>query len=271
MATERLPSPEKPPSSPEGSGASAKARLRAAYFLYFAGISWLAAVLLAKPATGNPRAACLQTRETVGRHSRNYLIRLAKMNCVHCEFIGFEDARAWRSSIICPNHPSILDAIFLFQQFPQAGCVVGINPWRHPLLSIPSRRAMYIPVHPALGMVKKSRQLLEDGGNMIVFPEGTRTPEGALGTFHDGFALAAIKAGATVRTVFIECSSMFLGKKFDFTGRTRLPIHFRISTGGVFHPAPTEDARVFSNSLEDYFRGRLRRVGDRISRVEPLL
>ena len=167
----------------------------------------------------------------------------------------------WTHSIICANHPSILDALFLFQKFPQASCVVGTNPWSDPFLSIPARQAQYVPGQPALRMVKQIRRTLEDGGNVIVFPEGTRTPSGALREFHDGFALAAIKARASVRTVFIECTSMFLGKGFSFAAGAQLPIHFRFSTGAVFSPAAGANAREFSQELEEYFRRRLRREG----------
>ena len=101
---------------------------------------------------------------------------------------------------------------------------------------------------------------------MIVFPEGTRTREGALGPFLDGFALAAIKGGAAVRTIFIECTSRFLGKAISFKSPLEMPIHFRLSTGQVFHPAPRANARDFSQTLEEYFRQRLIREGEAIRR-----
>jgi 1-acyl-sn-glycerol-3-phosphate acyltransferase len=115
-------------------------------------------------------------------------------------------------------------------------------------------------------MVKETRRLVAQGGNMIVFPEGTRTREGALGPFLDGFALAAIKGGAAVRTIFIECTSRFLGKAISFKSPLEMPIHFRLSTGQVFHPDPHANARDFSQTLEEYFRQRLIREGEAIQR-----
>jgi 1-acyl-sn-glycerol-3-phosphate acyltransferase len=190
------------------------------------------------------------------------------MGCIRCEYVGFEDSSNWRASLLCANHPSIFDALLLFQNFPHAACVVGTNPWRHPLFSIPARQAAYIPSLPALRMVKETRSVLSQGGNMIVFPEGTRTREGALGPFLDGFALSAIKGGATVRTIFIECTSRFLGKAISFKSPLEMPIHFRISTGDVFHPGPDERARDFSQTLETYFRARLLREGEAIRRTD---
>ncbi len=103
---------------------------------------------------------------------------------------------------------------------------------------------------------------------MIIFPEGTRTREGELEPFLDGFALAAIKGGATVRTIFIECTSRFLGKTISFKSPLQFPIHFRVSIGKVFQPAPNESARDFSQTLEKYYRQSLIRKGEAIRRSD---
>lgn len=117
-------------------------------------------------------------------------------------------------------------------------------------------------------MVKETRKVISQGGNIIVFPEGTRTRDAALTHFQDGFALAAIKSGAAIRTVFIECTSRFLGKAISLGSPLEMPIHFRLSTGDVFRPGPEESARAFSHALEEYFRERLVREGEVIRRSE---
>lgn len=241
-------------------------RLHSAYALYLAGASWLVASVLFRFSSGKGGTSHLAAREAISRHCARYLDRLARMGCICYEYEGFEDSANWHGSLLCANHPSIFDALLLFQKFPRSACVVGTNPWRHPLFSIPARQAAYIPSLPALRMVKETRRLVAQGGNMIVFPEGTRTREGALGPFLGGFALAAIKSGATVRTIFIECTSRFLGKDISFKRPLEMPIQFRLSTGQVFHPDPHANARDFSQTLEEYFRQSLIREGEAIRR-----
>lgn len=273
MAINRLASVENSlsaPARPASRPLRDSARLHAAYALYLAGATWLAISVLLKSRLGGTGKKTLRVRDIIGRHSAGYLDRLARMGCICFEYEGFEESSTWAGALICANHPSILDALLLFRKFPQAACVVGASPWKHPLLSIPAREAGYIPSLPALRMVKETRQVVAGGGNMIVFPEGTRTDCGALGTFHDGFALAAIKSGATVRTVFIECTSRFLGKAFTFQAPLAMPICFRISTGAVFHPGPGENARAFSGTLERYFNERLVREGGAIRRADSI-
>ena len=272
MAINRLASVENSGTAPASRSESRplrdSVRLHAAYALYLASASWLAASVLLRFPSRRNETSDLRAREIISRHSSRYLVQLGRIGCIRCEYVGFEDSSNWRGSLLCANHPSIFDALLLFQNFPHAACVVGTNPWKHPLFSIPARQAAYIPSLPALRMVKETRRVVSEGGNMIIFPEGTRTREGELGPFLDGFALAAIKGGATVRTIFIECTSRFLGKAISFKSPLQLPIHFRLSTGEVFHPGPDESARDFSQMLEEYFRQRLIREGEAIRRID---
>jgi 1-acyl-sn-glycerol-3-phosphate acyltransferase len=197
-----------------------------------------------------------------------YFEDLARRDLVHCRFEGFEGAADWKGSIVAANHPSILDALCFFWKLPGLGCVVGTNPWGNPLLSHPARRADFVPRDPALRMLKEGRQRLVRGENILLFPEGTRTTRGALNPFHDGPALMAVKSGAPIRTVFIECNSLFLGKGYSFFHRTSGPIEFRFSTGEVFRPRSGESARDLARRLEGYYRERLGRDGERIFRSD---
>jgi 1-acyl-sn-glycerol-3-phosphate acyltransferase len=144
-----------------------------------------------------------------------------------------------------------------------------MNPWGNPLLSRMARRGDFVPRDPALRMLKEVRQRLWRGENILIFPEGTRTTRGALNPFHEGAALMATKSGAPIRTVFIECNSLFLGKGYSFFDRTSGPIVFRFSTGEVLQSRLGESARDLSKRLESCYRDRLGRDGDRIFRLRP--
>lgn len=206
-------------------------------------------------------------RSQLSKISGLFFSDLAARNLVRCEFEGFENAAAWKGSIICANHPAILDAICFFWKIPGIGCVVGTNPWGNPLLSLPARLADFVPRDPALRMLKECRQRLQRGENILLFPEGTRTTRGALNSFHDGPALLSVKARAPIRTFFIETNSLFLGKGYSFFKATTGPIVFRFSVGEIFHPGAAETARELSWRLESYYRQNLGRDGENIFRL----
>jgi len=207
-----------------------------------------------------------EIRSRLSRDCGRYLENLGARDLVHCRFDGLEEAVDWRGSIVVANHPSILDALCFFWKIPGIGCVVGTNPWGNPLLSRPARFADFVPRDPALGMFKECRRRLGRGENILLFPEGTRTSRGALNPFLEGPALIAVKSGAPVRTIFIECNSLFLGKGYSVFQRLREPIVFRFSPGEVFRGANGESARNLARRIEDYYRGELLREGDRIFR-----
>lgn len=223
--------------------------------------------LLLRKRHADREADVAAVRSRLSVDSGAYFSDLAARNLVHCEFEGFEEAVTWKGSILCANHPSILDAICFFWKIRGLGCVVGMKPWGNPLLSFPARIAEFVPRDPALRMLKECRQRLQRGENILLFPEGTRTTRGALNPFHDGPALLSVKAHAPIRTVFIETNSLFLGKGYSFFKPTTEPIVFRFSLGEVFQPGPGESARDLSRRLESYYRDRLGREGERIFRL----
>jgi 1-acyl-sn-glycerol-3-phosphate acyltransferase len=214
-------------------------------------------------------AGAAGVRSWLGEACGRFFADLAERDLLHCRWEGFEEAADWRGSIVVANHPSILDALCFFWKLPGIGCVVGTNPRGNPLLSHPARRADFVPHDPALRMLKEGRRRLARGENILLFPEGTRTTHGALNGFHAGPALLAVKSGAPVRTVFIECNSMYLGKGYSFFDRSPGPIEFRFSTGEDLRPRSGESARDFARRMEDFYRARLGREGDRIFRVRP--
>jgi 1-acyl-sn-glycerol-3-phosphate acyltransferase len=226
--------------------------------------------LLLRKKDNDREADIAAVRSRLSTNSGQFFSDLAARNLVHCEFEGFEDAASWKGSIVCANHPSILDAICFFWKIPGTGCVVGTNPWSNPLLSLPARLADFVPRDPALRMLKECRQRLQRGENILLFPEGTRTMRGALHPFHDGPALLAVKARAPIRTVFIETNSLFLGKEYSFFKPTTEPIKFRFSAGEIFQADPAETARDLSRRLEGYYRQNLGRDGETIFRLAKM-
>jgi 1-acyl-sn-glycerol-3-phosphate acyltransferase len=220
-------------------------------------------------ATGGAGAGATEVRRRLGERCGEFFGDLSERGLVHCRWEGFEQAADWKGSIVVANHPTILDALWFFWRLPGIGCVVGANPWGNPLLSHPARRAAFVPRDPALRMLKEGRRRLGHGENILLFPEGTRTTLGALNPFFAGPALLAVKSGAPVRTVFIECDSLFLGKGYSFLGRTPGKIEFRFSTGEVLRPVCSETARAFARRMEEHYRAQLGREDGGIFRVRP--
>ncbi|MDC7219027.1 MAG: lysophospholipid acyltransferase family protein [Spirochaetales bacterium] len=118
-----------------------------------------------------------------------------------------EDLHRDVPSLICANHPSLLDVVFLISLIPNADCIVKAGHWKNPFLRI-ILSSMYIPNSLNVeDTVEACRKSLDEGNHIILFPEGTRTPPGEeLPRFHRSAAQIALRTGHDIVAVKIGCS-----------------------------------------------------------------
>jgi 1-acyl-sn-glycerol-3-phosphate acyltransferase len=88
--------------------------------------------------------------------------------------------------------------------------------------------------------------LIADGWNLVIFPEGGRSPLGWAQEFRGGAAYLAIRVGVPVVPVHIEGTRRVLKK-----GATRLtPSHTHLTFGRALRPLDGEDARSLATRIE---------------------
>jgi 1-acyl-sn-glycerol-3-phosphate acyltransferase len=157
--------------------------------------------------------------------------------------------------VVVANHPSLLDAMMLVARLPRSGCIMKASLMRNPLLGPGARLARYIRNDSHTGMVRLAVKDLHDGGQIVMFPEGTRGTPTTLLPFRPGFALIATRAGVPIQTVIIETDSPYLGKGWPLWRLPPLPINFRVRLGRRF--VPSGSASALSDEIEAYFRATL--------------
>lgn len=138
------------------------------------------------------------------------------------EFIGVCDIivehkdrlQGLKGTLIIANHPSLLDTVILMGQMQRAQCIVKHELWDNFFLGGVMRAANYIrnDDDPAK-LIEDCVAVLERGDNLIVFPEGTRTPVGAvLGKLQRGVANVVVTSAAPLLPVIIHCNHTTLAK-----------------------------------------------------------
>lgn len=153
--------------------------------------------------------------------------------------------------IVVANHPSMLDAVMLVARLPRSACIMKASLLRNPLLGPGARLARYIRNDSAYGMVQRAVQDLRAGGQLVLFPEGTRTTHQPINTFHSSFTLIARHAGAPIQAVFIDTDSPYLGKGWPLWRLPPLPIRFSVRLGRRFEPSV--DHHALRAEIETYF------------------
>ncbi len=114
--------------------------------------------------------------------------------------------------VVVANHPSFLDVVLLLALKDDTACVVKPGLLRVPLVGEAIRRCGHVVADSPEEMVETSRQILQQGASLVLFPQGTRTPPGTPIRFHRSAARIALEAETTLIPVFFDYHPALLGK-----------------------------------------------------------
>ena len=118
--------------------------------------------------------------------------------------------RKVRGAVIAMNHPSLIDVVVLSVLLPRTLYVA-----KHALLSDPCLAAVvrHTSLPDDANLPEVAASYLAKGWNVLVFPEGTRSPAaGGLQPLHRGAAQLALRTGAPLLCVGLSVSRRILGK-----------------------------------------------------------
>ena len=213
-------------------------------------LGWCAIAMLLYPVLPRERG------KAVGRAgiARGYAMfwRLAAWSGMLRIESGVLDAlREERGLIVVANHPSMLDALILIARLPRGACIMKAELMRNVFLGAGARLARYIRNDSPRKLVRLAVQDLKSGGQLVLFPEGTRTTCEPVNPFRPGATTIAKLAGAPIQTVFIESDSPYLRKGRPIWRLPPLPMVYRVRLGRRFEPASDADALL--REIEQYF------------------
>jgi 1-acyl-sn-glycerol-3-phosphate acyltransferase len=176
---------------------------------------------------------------------------------VHCDLRALDTLRAEDHLVIAPNHPSLIDALLVISRLPRITCIAKASLWNNFFFGAGIRLAGYVRNDAPRQLLREAGAAVRAPGSrqMLIFPEGTRSPPGQLGSFQPGFAAIAKLAGADVQTVFIETNSAYMSKGWPIFRMPRFPVVYRVSLGQRF--TPSGGTKAFTAGLEQYVRAEL--------------
>ncbi len=153
--------------------------------------------------------------------------------------------------IVAANHASAIDPPIVGIALRHKAAYMG----KHELLQTPVlgpllRSIGVFPVRrgePDRGAIRRSLQVLDSGGVLVMFPEGTRSPDGRLRTPETGAALIALRTGATVLPVAVINSHRILPKGARRPKMQRVTVRM-----GPPLTAPRIDGRLDHATLEEW-------------------
>jgi 1-acyl-sn-glycerol-3-phosphate acyltransferase len=193
-----------------------------------------------------------RTGDAGHRCARAWAWLILRTTGVRVRVSGLEQLDPSRSYVFAANHQSIYDIPILFATLPfQLRIVAKESLGRVPFLGWHLRRTGHLLVdrrNPGADIVMKMKRLVGERHSLIVFPEGTRSVDGALGRFKKGSFVVAIDAQLAVVPVSIRGSRhvMKKGRLMVCPGEVTLTVHAPVSTAAITRahaPAFAEQVR----------------------------
>lgn len=137
------------------------------------------------------------------------------IHCIHVNIENRETLTNARSKVVIANHPSILDVVILFSLVPHANCIVKGDLINNKFISLIVRN-LYIPNNiPFNNQLELAKKSMDEGNNLIIFPEGTRSKPGEPWEFKKGAARFALYSKSDVIPVYFGGNEKIGIRKHD--------------------------------------------------------
>ena len=168
--------------------------------------------------------------------------------------VGREKIERGETYVMVANHLSLLDILVLFRLFRHYKWVSKIENFRIPFIGWNMRLNRYIELRrgdrdSVVRMMADCERTLRSGSSILMFPEGTRSRDGALQAFKPGAFELALRTQTPILPIVIEGTSNALPKR-GFVLRGHHPIRVR-----VLDPIPAESfAHMSAKELAEQTR-----------------
>ena len=145
---------------------------------------------------------------------------------------GRERIRPEATYVMVANHQSLLDILVLFRLFAHFKWVSKAENFRVPCIGWNMALNRYIRLRrgdpQSIGeMMSACARALDEGNSIMMFPEGTRSPDGRLRAFKHGAFTLALGSGCPLLPIVVDGTANALPKR-GFLLRGRHPISVRV-------------------------------------------
>ncbi len=178
---------------------------------------------------------------------------------------GLENIDASRSAIYMSNHQSNFDIPVFFSVLPvQFRWLAKAELFKIPFFGQSMRRAGYISIDrsdakSAIRSLGRAAQSIREGTSVLIFPEGTRSHDGALLPFKAGGFLLAVDAGVPIVPMAVRGTYEVMPKGRKIIRRQAVHLVVR----------PPIDSRAFTRKTKNELMARVQDAIEEAMTIQP--
>ncbi len=171
-----------------------------------------------------------------------------------------------RGSILICNHTSILDPIYMLALDPHVLMIISGKVWKNPVVHLLFRVAGFINLdQPMERLQAKISKAIDEGYNVVLFPEGMRT-DGRIRRFHRGAFQMAQEIKADILPIYMHGAGHVMPKSSGFAARGRIDVEIgkRVTYGELssYGKMSMEIAHNFHLQYVEHYADMQRRIED---------
>lgn len=209
----------------------------------------------------------LRSQHAIHGMQRRFIALMTGTGLMVHRFDGVE--RLLPGSLIVANHPTLIDAPVILAKLRQLDLLSKDANARNLFMRGAIAGAGYSTNADGAGLIETAAARLRRGRSMLLFPEGTRSPEGSLGPFHRAAAQIALTARIDPIPILITCTPPTLMRGQKWHDVPNGPFEFSLRVGEAIALAPYLEAlengepkplvaRRLNAELREYFEKALR-------------
>lgn len=207
-----------------------------------------------------------RARKVVHQVFKGFVNYMRVVGILSLDIENEEQLNQYSGKLIIANHPSLIDVVVLISLIENADCVVKAGLWKNPFLKGVVNNTGYLNNEDdPETFLNDCCKTFEEGNNLVVFPEGTRSTKDAPLKFKRGAANIAIRTRVNIVPIIITVTPTTLTKELAWYQIPDKKFTVKLVVNPEFSTEKYTETESVSNSVRELTRDLVQYYNEELS------